>query len=65
MVARVQEIASVYENPKEVIEYLSSGERLAGIEAQVMEDQVLDKLLEGVPVTEKSMSYAELKGVRV
>lgn len=62
---RIQEIASVYENPKEVIDYLSSGERLGGIEAQVMEDQVLDKLLEGVPVQEKVMSYAELKGVRV
>jgi trigger factor len=61
---RIKEIASVYENPKEVMDYLSSGERMAGIEAQVMEDQVLDKLIEGVPVTEKTMSYAELKGVR-
>lgn len=62
--ARIKEIASTYENPKEVIEWLSSEERLAGIEAQVMEDQVMEKLMEGVTLTEKSMSYAELKGIR-
>lgn len=62
---RIQEIASVYENPQEVVEWLSSDERRAGIEAQVMEDQVMDKLIEGVPVTEKSVSYAELKGINV
>ncbi len=61
---RIQEIASSYESPSEVIEWLSSGERLAGIEAQVIEDQVLDKLMEGIAVTEKNMSYAELKGIR-
>ncbi len=62
---RIQEIASVYEKPEEVIEWLSSDERRAGIEAQVMEDQVMDKLIESIPVTEKTMSYAELKGIRV
>jgi len=62
--ARIKEIASTYENPNEVMEWLSSEDRLAGIEAQVMEDQVMDKLLEGVTVTEKSVSYAELKGIR-
>jgi trigger factor len=63
--ARIAEIAAAYENPKEVIEWLSSGERRSGIEAQVMEDQVLDKLMEGVVVNEKTMSYAELKGIRI
>lgn len=62
---RIQEIALAYENPQEVVTYLSSGERRVGVEAQVMEDQVLDKLIEGVPVTEKKMSYAELKGIRI
>lgn len=62
---RIQEIASVYENPPEVVEWLSSDERRSGIEAQVMEDQVMDKLLEGIPTTEKTMSYAELKGIHV
>lgn len=62
---RIQEIASVYENPPEVVEWLSSDERRSGIEAQVMEDQVMDKLLSGIPTTDKTMSYAELKGIRV
>lgn len=63
--ARILEIAAAYENPGEVVEWLSSGERRGGIEAQVMEDQVLDKLMEGVSVSEKTMSYAELKGIRI
>jgi trigger factor len=62
---RIQEIASAYENPQEVIEWLSSNERRSGVEAQVAEDLVLDKLMEGVPITEKIMSYAELKGIRI
>jgi trigger factor len=63
--ARILEIAAAYENPGEVVEWLSSDERRGGIEAQVMEDQVLDKLMEGVSVSEKTMSYAELKGIRI
>lgn len=63
--ARIQEIAAAYESPKEVVEWLSSEERRGGIEAQVMEDQVLDKLMESVTVSDKTMSYAELKGIRI
>lgn len=62
---RIQEIAALYEKPKEVVEWLSSGERLAGIESQVLEDQVLAKLMEGMKVAEKNMTYAELKNIRV
>lgn len=62
---RIKEIAAAYENPQEVVTYLSTDERRAGVEAQVVEDQVMDKLLEGVPVTETSISYAELKGIRI
>lgn len=62
---RIEEIAAQYENPNEVIAWLSSDEHRSGIEAQVMEDQVIDKLLEGVSVTEKIISYAELKGIRI
>ncbi len=61
---RIQLIAAGYENPQEVIDYLSSGEHLRGMEAQVMEDQVVDKLIDGMPVTEKIITYAELKGIR-
>ena len=62
---RIQEIASAYENPQEVVQWLSAKERRQGIESQVMEDQVLDKLMQGVPVNEKQMSYADLKGIRI
>jgi trigger factor len=62
---RIQDIAAAYENPQEVVGWLSADERRSGIEAQVMEDQVLDKLMEGMAITEKVMSYAELKGIRI
>jgi trigger factor len=62
---RIQEIAAAYENPQEVVNWLSSEERRGGIESQVLEDQVMDKLIEGVPSTDKKMSYAELKGIRI
>lgn len=60
---RIKEIAVVYENPKQVIEWLSTEDRLAGIEAQVLEDQVLEHLIKDIPATEKTMTYAELKGI--
>lgn len=59
---RIQEIAGAYEQPQEVIQWLSEGERRSGIEAQVMEDQVIEKLMEAIKVIDKPMSYAELKG---
>lgn len=62
--ARISEIASAYENPAEVVEWLSAGERRGNIEAQVMEDQVLEKLMEGISIEEKVMPYADLKGIR-
>lgn len=62
---RIAEIAAAYEKPEEVITYLSAPERRNGVEAQIMEDQVLDKLIEGLKVTDKSMSYAELKGIQL
>ncbi|TAK78720.1 MAG: trigger factor [Gammaproteobacteria bacterium] len=62
---RIQEIASAYEQPQEVIKWLSSPENRRGLEGQVMEDQAMDKLMEGIPTTDKTMSYAELKGIRI
>jgi len=61
---RIQEIAALYENPQEVMTYLASDEQRSGIEAQVLENQVIDKMIEGIKVLEKSMSFAELKGIR-
>jgi len=62
---RIRDISEVYENPKEVADWLSSKEQRHNIEAQVLEDQVIAKLIEGVPVREKIMSYPELKGIRI
>jgi len=62
---RIQEIASVYEKPEEVIRWLSTDERRRGIESQILEDTVLEKLMETAPVNEKTMSYADLKGIRI
>jgi trigger factor len=62
---RIQEIASVYENPQEVAKWLSTEERYKNIVSQVLEEQVLDKLIEGLPATIKQMNYAELKGIRI
>ena len=61
---RIHEIASIYEHPQEVIQWLSSDQQRVGIESQIMEDQVLDKLIEGLPVVEKKLTYAELKGIK-
>lgn len=62
---RIQEIASAYQSPEEVIKWLSSDERRANIEAQVMEDQILDHLIKDLPTNNKKISYAELKNIRV
>lgn len=62
--ARIKEIASAYETPADVITWLSSDERRSDIENQVLEEQVLEKLMENSTITEKPMSYAELKALQ-
>lgn len=62
---RIQEIASAYEHPKEVEAWLATGDRLPNIESQVLEDQIIEKLIADIKATEKQMSYAELKGFRI
>jgi trigger factor len=61
---RIEEIASVYESPQEVVAWLNTEERRNGIQSQILEEQVIEKLIEGIPVKEKKMSYGELKGIR-
>ena len=63
--ARIKEIAAAYEHPQEVVAWLSANERRQGIEAQILEEQVLDRLTDGIPTTVKKISYAELKGIRI
>ena len=63
--ARVQafitNISSAYEKPAEVTKWYETNKNaMAEVEMQILEEQVMEKLLEGVQITDKVMSYAEL-----
>ena len=56
----IEEMASTYENPQEVIDhYYSSQEQLSAVESKVLEDQVVEKLLESANITENKCSYQD------
>ena len=56
----VEETASTYEEPQEVINwYYGNREQLATIEAVALEDQVIDLILERATVTEIDCSYED------
>jgi len=56
----VEEIASTYQDPEEVINwYYANQDQLAAVESKVLEDSVVEKLLEDATITEKSCSYQE------
>lgn len=58
--AAVEEVASTYEDPQEVIDwYYGNRQQLQGIESVVLEDQAVDQLLAGAKVSEKPSSYEE------
>jgi len=57
---KIQEIASTYEQPQEVIEHFQNNpEQKAQIESSVLEDAVVDYVLEQAKVKEKKMKYEE------
>ncbi|MBE0484604.1 trigger factor [Marinobacter sp.] len=57
---KIQEIASTYEQPEEVIAHFSSNpDQKAQIEASVLEDAVVDLVLGQAKVVEKKMKYEE------
>ena len=59
--AKLDELASVYEQPEEVVNYyLSDEKRLSEIEQLVLEDTVIELVQAGAKVTEKSLSFDEL-----
>ena len=59
----IEEMASTYEEPEEVINwYYSNQEQLASIESKVLEDQVVEKLLENANIVDKACSYQEAIG---
>ena len=56
----VEELASTYESPDEVINwYYGSKEQLSVIESQVVEDEIFDFILTEAKVTEKKMGYQD------
>lgn len=57
----IEEIASTYQEPKEVIEYYSNNQELmAGVESAVLEDQVVDHILSQATVTDVETNYDEI-----
>ncbi|MFN5512647.1 MAG: trigger factor [Burkholderiales bacterium] len=58
---RIEEFAQSYENPAEVIRwYFSDRERLAEVEALVVEQNVVDWVLEKAKVTDKALAFDDL-----
>ena len=56
----VEELASTYESPDEVINwYYGNKEQLSVIESQVVEDEIFDFILTEAKVTEKKMGYQD------
>lgn len=59
--AMIDEIASTYQDPQEVIDYYASNRDLtAGIESAVLEDQVVDHILSQAKVTDQETTYDEV-----
>lgn len=57
----VEELASTYESPEEVINwYYGNQEQLASIESGVVEDQVFDHIISEAQVVDKLLSYKEV-----
>ncbi|GGY71582.1 trigger factor [Cellvibrio zantedeschiae] len=57
----IEDIASTYQEPKEVVEYYNSNpELLSGVESAVLEDQVVDYVLAGAKVTDQASAYEEI-----
>ena len=58
---KVEELASTYESPEEVINwYYGNKEQLASIESSVVEDQVFDIIIEEASVGDKQVSYQDV-----
>ncbi|OCG04709.1 trigger factor [Gilliamella sp. wkB112] len=57
----IDEIATAYEDPKEVLEYYSKDKKaMDNIRSVALEDQVIDLLLASAKVTDKNYSFSEL-----
>ncbi|MAZ86352.1 MAG: trigger factor [Cellvibrionaceae bacterium] len=57
----VEEMASTYQDPEEVINYYYSNQQmLASVESVVLEDQVVDHIIEGANITETESTYEDV-----
>ncbi|TNC80545.1 MAG: trigger factor [Oleiphilus sp.] len=56
---KIQEIASTYESPEEVVALYQKPEHRGQIEAFVLEEQVVDFVISNVKVKKKKMSYED------
>jgi trigger factor len=56
----IEEMASTYQEPEEVINYYYSNEQqLSQIQNMVLEGQIVDFVLESAKITDKTVSYDE------
>ena len=61
--AQVEEFAQSYEDPKEVLKYyFGDRQRLAEVEALVLEENVVNYVLDKAKVTDKPVAFDELMG---
>ena len=61
--AHVDELAASYEKPEEVVRwYFGNRQRLADVEAVVVENNVTEFVLNRAKVNEKQVSFEELMG---
>ena len=59
--AKVEEMASVYNNPQEVVKhYFANKQLLSGIENMVLEEQVIDLIIDAAAVTDLQSSYQDI-----
>ena len=59
--ARIQSIASTYEDPQEVVDwYKKDQETLRRLEAAILEEQLIDQLYAQTQVNEEEMSFQEI-----
>lgn len=62
----IDEIATAYEDPKEVIEYYHKDKKaMDNLRSVALEDQVVDLLLASAKVTDKNYSFSELMNQQV
>jgi trigger factor len=59
--AQIEEMAQSYENPAEVVShFLSDRQRMADVEAIVVENNVADFVMARAKVVDKSLTFEEL-----